>query len=610
MNRARFEHWQVLFQDAKAKRVSIDSRIKRRRQLYEGTDLVRDRRSNDPNSMSKKKAFTFRNMCFELVEAQINNSIPYPKITPRDLERVDLALMLEGYLKMEMDRLSSEEINDEAERETYIQGTVFYKVGWDELTSTPVSSGELTTEIYPIDRLYPQPGIKRFKDLEYLFTIDYVSIKKLKKIYGVDVDETTEFKGLAKLITAWYYNDDGFVSRYGWVGDKEVFDEEDYELRKVQECQECTEYKIGDDPECQNCGNKRFKWITLENETLDEDIVRHDLDNPDQEGEVLAKEGVEIPFYKIKQLPFIIRRNVSKAGSLYGISDVDLLETNQESINKLHTKMEENLLKAGSLIIKPKGVNVPTTDETLKLVSVKDPRFIDQIKVHNLQANMQQDDIFQERVYQFGRAALGITDSFQGKRDPTAESGRAKEIAAAQASGRMESKRRMKDAAYADLYEMMFKTLLAYCDEARDYTVETGEGDHKKGKFNRYNFLDGEPGNIYYNDRFIFSVDTASVLSTNREAMWNEVSRNFQIGTFGNPADPASIKLYWRTLKDLGYPFAREALQNMKERANKLPIEMQEAIMNNPELMSQLQQMMDAGGGPNVQNSKQQDILE
>ena len=68
-------------------------------------------------------------MCFELVETQINNSIPQPKVTPRDPKDIDLALDIEGYLKNEMDRIQFETINDEAERETYVQGSVFYMIG-------------------------------------------------------------------------------------------------------------------------------------------------------------------------------------------------------------------------------------------------------------------------------------------------------------------------------------------------------------------------------------------------------------------------------------------------------------------------------------------------
>jgi hypothetical protein len=214
-----------------------------------------------------------------------------------------------------------------------------------------------------------------------------------------------------------------------------------------------------------------------------------------------------------------MRRNVSDPTSLYGISDIDILENCQESNNKLLTKMEQNVLKGGSFVTVPDKSRIDLSDETLKVVPIKDPKLAAIFDVKNVQASIQQEDILQQRMYDNGRIALGITDSYQGKRDPTAESGKAKEISAAQAAGRLESKKRMKEAAYADIYELMFKFLLAYCDERRTYSRMTPEGKYIEGKFSRYNFLAGLPQAIYYNDRFLFSVDSASILSTNREAM-------------------------------------------------------------------------------------------
>ena len=287
-----------------------------------------------------------------------------------------------------------------------------------------------------------------------------------------------------------------------------------------------------------------------------------------------------------------MRNNVSDPKSLYGISDIDVLENCQESNNKLLTKMEQNVLKGGSIITVPDKTRIDLNDDTLKVLPVKDPKLAAIFDVKSVQASIQQEDILQQRMYDNGRTALGITDSYQGKRDPTAESGKAKEVAAAQSAGRLESKKRMKEAAYADIYELMFKFLLAYCDEKRTYSRMTPEGKYIKGKFSRYNFINGEPGAIYYNDRFLFSVDSASILSTNREAMWQETTANFQAGTLGNPADPMTLTLYWNIMKDLGYPLAKTALASLQQRSQMLPYEMQQAIMQNPELLNAAQAMI------------------
>ena len=610
MSKKQYEKWTELYRDALSKRADIDKKIVRRNDLYKGIAQPIDPKTGAP---AKRKADCKRNMCFELIETQINNAIPQPKVTPRDPDNIDLAIDLEGYLQMEMDRLCSEETNDSAERGVLKQGTGFYLVGWDETKSTPTTSGELFIKYYPLEKVYPQPGITDIHEAEYIFVKDVVSINKIKEVYGVTIPEGNEFKGMNTMITAYYYNDNGYVSRFAWIENTDVIvlDEEDFELRKIKVCKDCGE-KLYDKHECSLCGSDKYEYITLEKETLTEDIIKGDPDVPGSE-EIIAKKGTAIPYYKIKELPFVLRRNISDDGSLYGISDIDLLESNQISMNKILTKMEENVLKAGSIVTKPKGVNIPNTDETLKVVTVSDPNQMKAFSVQAVQANMQQDNILQEQFYQMGRDSLGITDSYQGKRDTTAESGKAKQVSAAQAAGRMESKRRMKDAAYADLYRIMFKFLLAYCDEQRTYARMKPNGEYIKGSFSRYNYLDGSlQDGVYYNDRFLFSVDDASTLATNRTAMWQETTNNFMSGTFGNPADPQSLMLYWNMMKGLNYPLAKYALSSLSERAQQLPFELQQAIMNNPEILKAVQTLVqnpdlinDLQGGGSGENSKQ-----
>lgn len=601
-------HWVDLYTDAKSKRSKIDEQIKRRKQLYEGTAQPINPKTG---GIAKKRADCKRNMCFELIETQINNSIPQPKVTPRDPDKVDLAVDLEGYLQMEMDRLCSEEMNDKAERDTLIQGTTFYMVGWDETQSTPTTSGELSVVHLPLEKVYPQPGITNIHEAEYVFVRDLVSVAKIKELYGVDIEESGEFKGMNYIVTAWYYNDDGYVSRFAWVEDTEtvIFDDEDYEIRQIKVCADC-DYKLNDAVECPRCHSKKHKYISQEDEILTEDIVTGELGEPDSM-EIIAKKGTSVPYYKIKELPFVCRWNIGKVDSLYGVSDVDLLESNQISMNKILTKMEENVLKAGSFVTVPQGVNIPNTDETLKKITIKDPNQMKAFSVQTVQANMQQDSILQEQFYQMGRDSLGITDSYQGKRDTTAESGKAKQVSAAQAAGRMESKRRMKDAAYADLYRLMFKFLLAYCDEQRTYARMKPNGEYVKGSFSRYNYLEGELGNVYYNDRFLFSVDDASTLITNRAALWQETTNMLQLGALGNPAEPQTLLLYWNIMKGLNYPLAKAAIASITERKQELPYELQQAIMQNPEILKTVQQVLQnpneyvKQGGVPSENSEQ-----
>ena len=102
------------------------------------------------------------------------------------------------------------------------------------------------------------------------------------------------------LITAYYYNKDGYVSRFGWIENTDVvvFDEEYYELRKIKVCADCGE-KLYNNAECKLCGSHEHEYITLEDEILDDDIVKGDPEVPGSE-QIIAKQGTAIPYYKIR----------------------------------------------------------------------------------------------------------------------------------------------------------------------------------------------------------------------------------------------------------------------------------------------------------------------
>ena len=66
-----------------------------------------------------------QNICFELIESQVDTTIPSPKVTAKNKEDEDLAKIIEDMLRDEMDRLPMETINDMMERTVPIQGGAF-----------------------------------------------------------------------------------------------------------------------------------------------------------------------------------------------------------------------------------------------------------------------------------------------------------------------------------------------------------------------------------------------------------------------------------------------------------------------------------------------------
>jgi hypothetical protein len=60
-------------------------------------------------------------------------------------------------------------------------------------------------------------------------------------------------------------------------------------------------------------------------------------------------------------------------------------------------------------------------------------------------------------------------------------------------------------------------------------------------------------------------------------------------GTLGNPQDPQTMMLYWNMMKGLNYPLAKTALESLQQRQQQLPYELQQVIMQNPEILNAVQ---------------------
>lgn len=215
----------------------------------------------------------------------------------------------------------------------------------------------------------------------------------------------------------------------------------------------------------------------------------------------------------------------------------------------------------------PLDCKVESGPKNMMVIRLSDIADKAKIGVYDMQGATGQDMAYLQNVYEESRQCIGITDSFQGRSDPTATSGKAKEFAAAQSAGRLDSKRRMKDAAYGALYEAMFKFKLAYADEPRQVVDQDSKGHPFWDVFNRYDFLlQDEAGEYYWNDQFIFGVDTSGTLASNREAMWQETRMNLTSGAYGDPSDINTLIMFWNQMDNLHYPSAKSAKDFLEER--------------------------------------------
>lgn len=572
---------------------------------YKGTRAIVDSKGHKAD----KEISSVRKVSFELIESQTDVSIPQPRVVSVR-GNVNRAQAIEYYLKNELERLPFIEINDEQERISKIMGGAIFLVEWDNSIKTRNTIGKLNVRnIHPND-IVPQPGVFKIQDMDYIFLRMLESKLDIKHRYGIDVsdeanseqNDETHNDDLVTHYYVYYKNDEGYISLFSWVNNTIIQDVDNYFARKHEVCTKCGTSK-GLSESCEKCGNDEFDLKTLEKEKL---TLPMGLDDDD----VPYEEEVEVDFYIPKKYPFVIIKNASELHNILGSSDVSAIKDQQNDLNIYSTKIREKLLKGGSLITLPKGINFKANNDELKIVEVDNPAQKDMIDVKSLQPSINNDMIILDKSYDIARQTIGITDSFQGRRDTTAVSGKAKEFAAAQTSGRLDSKRALKRFAYGQLFEVMFQFILAYADEPRYYNYQDDSGEVQYKLFDKRLFLDKDDnGEYFYDDEFIFSIDDSAVLSNNRRAMWEETRLNFGSGAYGNPGDASTLVMFWQTMDNLHYPGAKQALKYAAERL-RAQQEMQEEQARLASKQQDTKMAVDAFGKMNRQQNSRPQVAE
>lgn len=716
MSTDRLHLWQERLGRNSANYEEWYARMDERERLYQGsrrtTPLVNRARRDNAETPH------VRNICAELIEAQVDSNIPAPKVTAVRPEDEWRAKLIEDMLRNELDRLPFERINDLMERVVPIQGGGAYLVEWDNMSRTHRTVGDVAVSAIHPKQLVPQDGVySGIEDMDYIILKIPQTKEYIFRHYGVDVsnegEEEPDVKGIDgttadDMVTqyvAYYRNDAGGIGRYSWVGDVELEDLEDYQARRLRRCALCgalepppddgdaqqhaLEEERGDmesaysqeerlmdeldedaaaaaasvavafgrpglppDDEnwsgsmewidgelypvpadeavardtgrvCPYCGSTQWVESTEEYEEIWTPIItRHGTQIPgthyemELTGEIDPDTGLEIPalvamptripYYKPNIYPVILQKNVSIYGQLLGDSDIDKIRDQQNTTNRLSKKIIDKLVAAGSFVTLPNDAVIGTDENDMKVYRPGNPANAGIINVYDLQGNIDQDLTYLDHVYEEAREVIGITDSFQGRRDTTATSGTAKEFAAAQTAGRLESKRVMRDAAYAELFEAIFKFKLAYADEPRPVLSQDMRGQTVYDEFNRYDFLErDEAGEWYWNDMFLFSCDTSAPLASNREAMWQETRLNLQTGAFGDPASIETLILFWTKMDMLHYPGAGETLayleemQRRQQAVQQTQMQMQARQMAAQQATAATEQVLRAAGGGN-----------
>lgn len=618
--------WKKRLEESLESYASDKNRMKTYQGYYDGDRSV----AQDPNSSysPSKKASNVRNIVYELIESQVDSSIPMPKVRAIHPEDEELAKKLEHYLENKIKTAKLPLLNDMMERNVPVQGGDFFHVQWDANAGLHSQIGDIkVSEIHP-KKLIPQPGMVEIEAMDYFFVQELYTKKKVKAIYGVSVEDCgndyTDLAGeqsstasinsdIVTVNTAYYHNEHGGVGIFVWCDTEVLLDLDDYEARYLDHCAKCG--AVMQNGVCPECGSKKVKKMPEEYEEMAEGMevktsypmadgtfsrnidpfTEEEAPQMDENGQPVMDEMGQpvmemrkvkrkIPYYKPNIYPVVLRKNITQNDRLLGGSDVAVIIDQQDTVKKLGSKINEKLLKGGSFVTLPAGIDVEKTDKELKILRVRNAADKSLIDVINVQPNVQNDLSYEETNYNWAKSALGITDSFQGKFSSSEVSGTARQYAINQAAGRLESKRTLKNEAFAKLYEYMFKFWLAYSDQSSAIISTDSNGTANYDEIDRHEFLKiDSAGEFYWDDEFLFETDPTSTLMQNREALWNQTDLKLQSGAFGPVGDLETARAYWTIQKANGYPNAAIILNIIEQRIK----EQQEMAMQAQQAMPQ-----------------------
>ena len=508
---------------------------------------------------SDEAAITVRNITYEIVESQVSSAIPSPKAdaVSYNERRGRNATSIERLCRSVRSRLPFDEMNDMDERYTYIYGGSVWYVDWDNSSEYMGEVGGVRVECLSPRDFVPQPGIYDIDDMEYCFLKFVTTRSELTRRYGIPETQTSladfeyEYDGEAdasdtvKVVTCFYRDEDGEIGRFIFSGDLTLSDLPRYYMRKKKLCLSCKK-----DEDICRCKSKRMVMTEVEYESI----------NREDDG----GRGVEIPYYVPRLFPIAIRKNTSAEKQLFGQSDCDYIRPEQQAINKVESRILKKLLRAGITPIVPEDATIALNNSVFgQVIKMKPGESAAQYGKVDTTPDISQDIAEAERLYDHAKRVIGISDAFQGvDTGALAESGYAKQLRINQASGRLESKKKMKHTVYARIDRIIFSLYLAFADEPRALSYRDAYGRIHESEFSRYDFIELDPKRGYfYDDAYLFSVDLNGGNEYQRESLWQRNLENLKAGTLGDPSDPATLLRYWQCQERAHYPYARENVE-------------------------------------------------
>ena len=547
---SRLAFFSSLYAEAKERLAGIGEELERNERQYRGDDRI---------DGSSERATAVRNITYEIVESEVSSDIPQPKVTAAEYseERERLAHAIERLCVSVRDELPFEEMNDLDERFTYVLGGSVWLVEWEEGENG--RGGVRIDCISPRD-FFPQPELCRIEDMEYCFFRFDTTREEICRRYGVspevaaDAEREGASEGIGETVTVvvcYYRGESGEVCRFVFSGDAVLEDAVGYFKRRIGDRHADAE--------------RPGKPIPLSSGGAIPPITSY-LRGDGSVGRV----PTALPYYEIDEFPIVIRRNTAADRRLLGQSDCFFIRPQQQAINKVESRILQKLMRGSVTPIVPEDAQISVNNSVFgQVIRLRPGESVAQYGKVDTTPDISRDVLEAERLYDQAKRVVGISDTYQGMADNVGNiSGVARQLQVSRTAGRLESKRRMKNAAYAKLDRLIFLYYLSYADECRELTYRDAWGREQNVSFNRYDFYRFDPARGVYSvdDRFLFSADLGQGTEIGREALWERNLANLKAGTLGDPTDPDTLLRYWQQQERAHYPFARDQVEYFRER--------------------------------------------
>jgi hypothetical protein len=582
-NQAKLDKWKGTLTTALSNYETFRSNCSTWDTMYNGSKTVNSQAgymSNKNDNTGTKDARQVINIVFQLIESQIDVTVPKPNVDAIEGDDDnDRKMMVEGMLSYMADSQKLERINSENERIVKKNSMCVYKVGYNPNAKSHKWIGKIeTTNPHP-GNIIPQPGVFRIKDMDYMFHIENRTIDQVCRTYGEEFraelesstaeykyldtfgtgqNNTSDNKGWISVIECWYKDKDGDVCLLTWA-DETILKDEPKFFYKRDESGKLIEY---DEIEVE-----QYQVPAVdENEQpiLDENGMQ----------QIETKSTIQVPVHVPKQFPFVIQYNIPKEKSFTGKADPDIISDQQEGIKKVISMEEEKLMKGTTKILTKKGSGLKNqiNNATMQVIETDNP----QIDLRTIELNTPSGALkdYYGLMLQAAKDCLGVTDASQGTlSDSQGLSGRAIEQLSANSQGRLSSKLFEKNIAYTELYNLYYDFALAFYDEPRPFRTEGNDNKAVYGYFDKSKLIKQDDAGEWYYPEFDIYITADQGLPRDKRFIMDSASQALA----KNAMD--SIE-YWTVMESIGYPNASAILK--MEQSKQAAIQQQNPMLIQP----------------------------